>query len=80
MGIAGLARRLDPHASQYSSAQLSGFNAVVDGPSLAYHAHKLALAAHAAADANVSRMPSYMDMIQQALRWLRTLDAINIKV
>ncbi|KAF1974794.1 hypothetical protein BU23DRAFT_91019 [Bimuria novae-zelandiae CBS 107.79] len=79
MGIAGFARRLDRHATRYSPEDLSGSNAVIDGPSLAYHAHKLALAA-AVNKSNVSRIPSYADIAQQALRWLRALDAINIKV
>lgn len=78
MGIAGLARRLDPHATRHSADELSGSSAVVDGPSLAYHAHKLALGA--VEKGNVSHIPSYAEIIHQALRWLRTLEDINIKV
>lgn len=78
MGIAGLARRLEPHGDRYTSQDLSGYNAIIDGPSLAYHAHKLALAVRDTD--NVPRLPSYADITQQALRWLRTLEVINIKV
>lgn len=76
MGIQGLARRLEPYATRFSSDQLDGYSAVVDGPALAYHAHKLALAATASA----SRMPSYSDIVSQALCWLTDLEANNIKV
>ncbi|KAL5412090.1 hypothetical protein PMIN04_010014 [Paraphaeosphaeria minitans] len=78
MGIPGLARRLEPHATRYSLSELEGYHAIIDGPSLAYHAHKLAMAA--LDRGNVSRIPAYADVTFQALRWLRTLDGINIKV
>jgi hypothetical protein len=78
MGIAGLARRIEPHATRYSPGDLNGYNAIIDGPSLAYHAHRLAL--EASSRGNVSRIPSYADITLQALRWLRTLEGINIKV
>ncbi|KAF2445031.1 hypothetical protein P171DRAFT_431797 [Karstenula rhodostoma CBS 690.94] len=78
MGVAGLARRLEAHATRYSPEDLKGYNAIIDGPSLAYHAHKLALAA--LDRGNVSRIPAYTDITFQALRWLRTLEGINVKV
>ncbi|KAK7191501.1 hypothetical protein DPSP01_011018 [Paraphaeosphaeria sporulosa] len=78
MGIPGLARRLEAHATRYSLEELKGYHAIIDGPSLAYHAHKLALAA--LDRGNVSRIPAYTDITFQALRWLRTLEGINIKV
>lgn len=78
MGIAGLARRVEAHATRYSSEDLSGYNAIIDGPSLAYHAHRLALAD--VDRGNVSSIPSYADITLQALRWLRTLETVNIKV
>lgn len=76
MGIAGLARRLEPYASRYTPDQLDGYNAIIDGPSLAYHAHQLA---HAITS-NHSRLPSYADVNDQALRWLNALEQINITV
>ncbi|KAL6152278.1 hypothetical protein ACJBU6_09155 [Exserohilum turcicum] len=76
MGIQGLTRHLEPYATRLSSDQLDGYAGVVDGPALAYHAHKLALAAAASA----SRMPSYADITAQALCWLRALESSNIKV
>ncbi|KAF5849030.1 hypothetical protein GGP41_010123 [Bipolaris sorokiniana] len=76
MGIQGLARRLEPYATRFSSDQLDGYSAVIDGPALAYHAHKLALTATASA----SQMPSYSDIVSQALCWLTALEANNIKV
>lgn len=76
MGIAGLARRLEPHATTFPTDHLNGFAAVVDGPSLAYHAHKLALSAAGTA----SSIPSYADITLQALTWLRALERVNIKV
>lgn len=76
MGIQGLARRLEPYATRFSSDQLDGYSAVVDGPALAYHAHKLALATSVSA----SRMPSYSDIVSQALCWLTALEANDIKV
>jgi hypothetical protein len=78
MGIAGLARRIEPHATRYSPGDLNGYNAIIDGPSLAYYAHKLALAA--SNGGNASRIPSYADITLQALRWLSALEGINIKV
>jgi hypothetical protein len=76
MGIQGLARRLELYATRLSSEQLDGYSAVIDGPALAYYAHKLALAAAASA----SRMPSYSDIVSQAVCWLSALEANNIKV
>jgi hypothetical protein len=75
MGIPGLARRLDPFAGRYSAQQLEGFSATIDGPSLAYHAHKLALYA-----SSQSRIPSYADINDEAMRWLNTLEDQGIKV
>jgi hypothetical protein len=76
MGIAGLASRLEPYAARFTAADLRGYHAIIDGPSLAYHASKLALAA----DGYQSRIPSYADINRQALRWLKTLEVLNIKV
>lgn len=76
MGIQGLARRLEPYATRYSSEQLDGYSAVVDGPALAYYAHKLALATCA----STSRIPSYSDINAEAIRWLNALESININV
>ena len=79
MGIQGLARRLEPYSVRYSPQQLGGFFAIIDGPSLAYHALKLALDA---LDASVSqsRLPSYADINAEAIRWLNSLEAHGIKV
>lgn len=76
MGIQGLARRLEPYATRFSSDQLDGYSAVVDGPALAYYAHKLALTAAASA----SRIPSYADIVSHAIGWLSALEANKIKV
>jgi len=76
MGIQGLARRLEPYATRLSSEQLDGYSAVIDGPALAYYAHKLALASAASA----TRIPSYADIVAEALRWLTSLENSNIKV
>ncbi|KAF2687263.1 hypothetical protein K458DRAFT_295682 [Lentithecium fluviatile CBS 122367] len=76
MGIAGLARRLDPYASRYTPEELGGCHAIVDGPSLAYHAYELA---HAVSS-NQSRLPSYADINAQAIRWLKALEDVDIKV
>ncbi|KAH7401693.1 XPG domain containing-domain-containing protein [Pyrenochaeta sp. MPI-SDFR-AT-0127] len=74
MGIPGLARRLEPYSTLYSAQQLEGYSAVIDGPALAYHAHKLALAA------SHTRVPSYADIITEAIRWLNGLEDMKIKV
>jgi hypothetical protein len=76
MGIQGLARRLEPYADHYSPQQLEGYVAIVDGPSLAYHAHKLALSA----DSNLSRLPSYADINDVATRWLNSIEDGGVKV
>ena len=76
MGIPGLARRLEPYATRYTDEQLSGYSAVIDGPALAYYAHKLALAA----SARLGRIPSYADVNAEAIRWLSLLEQCNIKV
>lgn len=73
MGIPGLARRSEPYAEYRSARQLDGYHAIVDGPSLAYHAHKLALAGS-------PRVPSYADINTEAIRWLNSLETANIKV
>lgn len=76
MGIAGLARWLHPYAGRYTPEDLGGYYAVVDGPSLAYHAHQLA---HATTSSH-ARPPSYADINAQAIRWLKALENVNIKV
>ncbi|PSN66715.1 hypothetical protein BS50DRAFT_372207 [Corynespora cassiicola Philippines] len=76
MGIPTLARRLEPYATKYSPQDLNGYTAIIDGPSLAYHAHKLALAA----GASTGRIPSYADINHEAIRWLKSLEDLNIRV
>lgn len=76
MGIAGLTRRLEPHATRYQHQDLSGYQAIIDGPSLAYHAHRLALLEIG----DELRIPSYADINRLAYRWLDALEALNIKV
>ena len=76
MGIAGLTRRLQPHATRYRHEDLSGYQAIIDGPSLAYHAHKLALLEIG----DDPRIPSYADINRLAIRWLEALEALNITV
>lgn len=74
MGIPGLASHLEPYATRYTSAELVGYTTIIDGPSLAYFAHRLA------AQASSSHLPSYTDINAVAIRWLKNLENINIKV
>jgi hypothetical protein len=74
MGIPGLATRLEPYATQYTSAELQGYVAIIDGPALAYFSHRLATEAHK------PRLPSYADINAVAIRWLKHLETINIKM
>lgn len=76
MGIPGLARRSEPYAGRHAPQELEGYHAVIDGPSLAYHAHKLALVA----SAGQPKIPSYTDINAEAIRWLQAVEAVNIKV
>jgi hypothetical protein len=76
MGVAGLAKRLDPYAGRFATEDLGGYHAVVDGPSLAYHAHQLAYAM----PSSQAHLPSYADINAQAIRWLKALESINIRV
>jgi hypothetical protein len=76
MGIQGLSRRLEPYSERYSSQQLERYTAIIDGPGLAYEAHKLAVGAVA----NQSRVPSYTEINSEAIRWLNTLEEQGIKV
>lgn len=76
MGIQGLARRLEPYSTRYTPQQLEGYTAIVDGPGLAYEAHKMALTAAA----NQSRIPSYADINNEAINWLSSLEHQGIKV
>jgi len=63
-GIMGLTQHLEPYATRFSPENLDGCSAIVDGPSLAYHAHKLALDAAR----ELPRIPSYADINSQAIR------------
>jgi hypothetical protein len=74
MGIPGLAGRLEPYATRCTPAELEGYVAIIDGPALAYFAHRVA------AETNKSRLPSYADINAAAIRWLNHLEATNIKV
>jgi hypothetical protein len=76
MGIPGLARRLEPYSSRCSDQELTGYSAIIDGPGLAYEAHKLALGAAA----DQTRIPSYADINNAAIRWLSALENQGIKV
>ncbi|KAF2712065.1 hypothetical protein K504DRAFT_400504 [Pleomassaria siparia CBS 279.74] len=76
MGIAGLARRLEPYATHFTKDQLEGRSAIIDGPALAYDAHRVA----AAAAASLSRVPTYADINAEAIRWLNALESVDIKV
>lgn len=73
MGIPGLIPRLDPYAIRCTPAELEGYVAIIDGPALAYAAHR------SAAEANKC-LPSYADINAVAIRWLKHLENINIKV
>jgi hypothetical protein len=76
MGIQGLARRLEPYSNRYSAQELEGYIAIIDGPGLAYEAHKLALGAAA----SQTRIPSYVDVNNEAIKWLNALEEQGIKV
>lgn len=76
MGVPGLARRLEPYTTRYSSQDLADYVAIVDGPGLAYHAHKLALIS----SSNQLRIPSYAEINNEAISWLNSLEQQGIKV
>jgi hypothetical protein len=76
MGIQGLARRLEPYSCRYTAEQLKGYAAIIDGPSLAYEAHKLALSAAA----SQTRIPSYNDINIEAIKWLNALESQGVAV
>jgi hypothetical protein len=76
MGIQGLARRLEPYSTRYSAQQLVGYTAIIDGPGLAYEAHKLGLSTAA----SQLRIPSYADMNNEAIKWLNSLEDQGITV
>ncbi|KAH7400891.1 XPG domain containing-domain-containing protein [Phaeosphaeria sp. MPI-PUGE-AT-0046c] len=76
MGIPGLARRLAPYSSRCSEQDLKGYSAIVDGPSLAYEAHRLAFSAAA----TQTRIPSYADINNEAVKWLSALEEQGINV
>ena len=76
MGIPGLARRLEPYATQYSSEELEGYCAVIDGPALAYFGHKLAIDA----SESPTNIPTYADISVASIKWLDSLEKCNIKV
>lgn len=76
MGIPGLARRLEPYATQYSPEELEGYIAVIDGPALAYFGHKLAIAA----SPNSANLPTYTEIANESIGWLNALEQHNIKV
>ncbi|KAF2660431.1 hypothetical protein K491DRAFT_711647 [Lophiostoma macrostomum CBS 122681] len=74
MGIPGLLSHLEPYAVQYTSADLEGYSAIIDGPALAYHAQRVS------AEIKSSHLPSYEDINAVAIRWLKSLEDMNIKV
>jgi hypothetical protein len=74
MGIPGLLFHLEPYAVQYTSADLAGYSAIIDGPALAYHAQRVS------AEIKSSHLPSYEDINAVAIRWLKSLEDNNIKV
>jgi hypothetical protein len=76
MGIQGLARRLEPYSCRYTTNELEGYAAIIDGPSLAYEAHKLALSAAA----SQTKIPSYSDINVEAIKWLDALENQGITV
>jgi hypothetical protein len=76
MGIQGLARRLEPYSNRYTASELEGYAAIIDGPGLAYEAHKLALSAAA----SQTRIPSYADINNEAIKWLDALESQGIEV
>ncbi|KAH3918018.1 hypothetical protein HBH56_047910 [Parastagonospora nodorum] len=76
MGIQGLARRLEPYSCRYTAKELEGYAAIIDGPSLAYEAHKLALSAAA----SQTKIPSYSEINLEAIKWLDTLENQGITV
>lgn len=74
MGIPGLASRLEPYASRCPSSDLHSYIAIIDGPALAYFAHRIA------SEGKKSRLASYADVTAAAIRWLDHLEDAKIKV
>ncbi|KAF2473350.1 uncharacterized protein BDR25DRAFT_387534 [Lindgomyces ingoldianus] len=75
MGIRGLAISLEPYAARYKIEELDGHTAIIDGPSLAYHAY------HLAGKKCPLGIPSYRHINQEAIRWLRSLqENFSIKI
>ncbi|KAF2191209.1 hypothetical protein K469DRAFT_696929 [Zopfia rhizophila CBS 207.26] len=74
MGIPRLASSLEPFAVQHTARGLQGNRkAIIDGPALAYHAFNLAAESQPG-------VPSYTDINEAAIDWLRRLEQNNIKV
>jgi hypothetical protein len=74
MGVAGLSTNLEPYAESCALEKLAGYTATIDGPGLAYHAHRIA------SEADPSRCPSYSDIYETALQFLARLEDMNITV
>lgn len=75
MGIPGLATRLEQYALPCTFADLANlhYEAIIDGPALAYWAHSIAAQ-------NNTRLPSYTSINAVALHWLQHLEGSGIKV
>lgn len=81
MGIPHLVTILRPYREQIefkSTAKDSPLQLVIDGPGLAYHGYKLALARQAQADRPLEGLPSYQEVCRLIVGLLDCLTAHNV--
>lgn len=88
MGIPRLVHSLEPYAvksvlnrkSQDTAEQESATNAIIDGPSLAYHVYYVCLAQRSGARNAIEAAPSYEELGQAAVWWLEQIEQYGLKM
>jgi hypothetical protein len=82
MGIPHLSHQLSPYGQKVVLPQTSvdHENAIIDGPSLAYHVFSVCIASRTGARNAFEATPTYQELGQAAIDWLEQIELYGLKM
>jgi len=82
MGIPHLTHSLSPYGDKVVLPQnpADNQNAIIDGPSLAYHVFYVCIARRAGARNALDAAPTYQELGQAAVDWLEQIETYGLKM
>ena len=82
MGIPHLTHSLSPYGDKVVLPQhpASHQNAIIDGPSLAYHVFSVCIARRTGARNALEATPTYQELGQAAVNWFEQIETYGLKM